>query len=109
MNTRDDTTGRRSPDASWIVRWLTLVSAGLFMFMATLLPLVGPAGVRTPHYRQNFNAFFAVLFAAWVTALFALWLWRRAPERAPAGRWPLWLSLVGLFMLWALFAGWIHT
>lgn len=63
----------------------TVLSGLTFLFTAMILPLVGKAGVRTVHARQNFIAFLSVLLCSLVTGALATYskMSRRATDGSP--------------------------
>ncbi len=86
---------------------LTVLAGISFQVTCILLPLVGPAGAVTPHARQNFIAFLAVLLVTLLLSVAATFskLARREVDGSPLPLFSITLSGLSLFLLVALLLG----
>ncbi|AKJ64300.1 hypothetical protein [Kiritimatiella glycovorans] len=83
---------------------VSIASGVAFLFLLMMLPLVGPAGAKTPHAATNAAAFGAVLLLVFLLAAAAVFLKRRDPDTPK--RWPAFPTLIGglclfLALAWA--------
>lgn len=86
---------------------LAISAAVSFQFLCMILSIVGPAGVATPHYRQNLLAFLTVLFVTMGLSGLAVYskMKRRERDGSPAPVWSIGLLAVCAFILIALVMG----
>lgn len=88
----------------WTPARRALLSAGLaFLGLCILTPLIGPAGLRTEHARENLLIFAAANLLSLALAAFARRLCRREHLHPTAAT--LLLAANGLALLIALFGG----
>lgn len=87
------------------------IAAGLsFLFLCMILPLVGKAGVKTVHARENFLAFLGVLLLTLTlsVAATAAKLHRRRIDRSPMPWMSITLTGLCLLLLVSLLTGLLH-
>lgn len=89
---------------------LTIASGLSFLFLCMILPLVGKAGVKTPHYNENFIAFTAVLLLTIALSGLAVKskLDRRNIDRSPAPKFSMLILGLSVLLLMALVTGLLH-
>jgi len=91
----------------WLGSTLTFLASLSFFFVLPLLPLVGPSAVDTPHMKENFLTFLAVLLLALLFAVggFLSKSKRRKEDRSPFPYVSAALVVVYVLMLICLLTG----
>jgi uncharacterized membrane protein YidH (DUF202 family) len=86
---------------------LTIVSGLFFLLVCMILPLVGKAGVQTPHYLQNYVIFLVVLLLTIGTSGLAVYakLERRKTDGSPLPYFSMLVFGSGLLLFLALILG----
>lgn len=86
---------------------LTILSGLFFLLLGMLLPLVGKAGVQTPHYGKNFAMFLTILLITLVLSGLSIKskLDRRAIDQSPRPWLSIMIGTLSLLLLVALFTG----